>query len=120
MPDADRLVDDLDDWREAICRAAGRCYDAMARRIVSVMVHPKDDIGSVAVLDRSRHHNLFHPRVEIGRDGGAGFEHSRAIDDHIDAVQRQGRDILGADKRQLCPIDFHTVRIMGKPLPAPI
>ena len=66
VPDADRIVDDLDDGRQAIGGAGRGRQQMVARGIVERVVAADDAVERRLVLDRGRDDDALHAAVEIG------------------------------------------------------
>ena len=121
VPDAEALVDHLHHRGEAVGGAGGRRDDPVPGGVIGALVHAEDDVRGGAVLDRGRDHDAFDACREIGRERGLGLEDAGAVDDHVDAVERQLAQVLRADERQPRAVDGDAARVMGElGVPAPV
>src|SRR5262249_38561630 len=82
--DADRVVDDLRERRQAVRRAGGVGDDVVLLAVVGVEVHAEDD-GHVLALGGRRDHHLLRARVEVLRSALAVGEEARRLDHDVDA-----------------------------------
>ena len=89
MFDPDVVLKNFDDWRKAVCRAAGSGDDPVFVRVICVTIYAKNDVCRIAILNRRRDNDLFHSGIKIRVQRSLGLENTRAIDDDIDSFKRQ-------------------------------
>ena len=82
--------------------------------IIKRVIHSDDDIRGVAVLDRGRNNDLLDACLEIRRQRRLGLEDTGAVNDHIDAVQRQVFQCASTNERQTRAIDRHTFSVVSE------
>ena len=117
--DPECLVNDLDHRGEAIGRA-GRGSDEILIRI-KVAVHAVDDIQRILFFHRGRDDHLLNARRVIVRQFRVGLERTRAVDDQVDAVERQVFDRPACGQGNLGPVDGdRCVAVRDVGIPAPV
>ncbi len=88
VADADRLVQDLGDWRQAVRRARRVRDDVVALGVVCVVVDAQHDVrvGGLVALRGRREDHLGCAGLEVLDGFGARAEASRGLDHHVDVV----------------------------------
>ncbi len=86
MPDGDAegVVENLDDGREAVGGAGGVGDDVVLRRVVLVLVDAEDD-GDVLVAGRGGDDDLLDGAAEVGLGLGGVGEEAGGFDDDLGA-----------------------------------
>ena len=86
--DAEVLLHDGDDGREAVGGARRRCDDAILRRVVISVVDTIHDVehGVGGILDRGGDEDALHAAVKVRLELIAGQELAGALEDEFDAV----------------------------------
>ena len=107
-------MNDFHDGGETIGCTRRRCNDVLRVRIIVMIVHAIDDICRIAVFNRGGDDDLFNASSKIWRELGFGFKRARAINDHIDAFERQFVEIACFAKRKLCAINRYAVIVVGE------
>src|SRR5690606_30667098 len=105
VTDAEALVNDLDDRRQAIGGAAGGGDDAVPGRVEQVVVHAHHHVQRARLLHRRGHHHAPDALVQVGLQQGAGFHLAAGLDDQVaagpvgpgDALVAGDRDALSGD-----------------------
>src|SRR5262245_26393651 len=108
--DAEALVDDFRERREAVRRARRVRDDLMFGRIVLVVVHAEDD-GDVGALRGRRDHHALGAGGDVLRRGVAVGEEPGRLEHHVDAeiLPRQLRRILHRQHLELVAVDRDAV-----------
>ena len=90
VADADALVDDLDDRRQAVRGAGRRGDDVVPRRVVAVVVDADDDVQRAVVLDGRGDDDLAHAALEVRLERLGRAEPPGALEHDVDAGRVPG------------------------------
>src|SRR5438105_1324795 len=105
-PDAERVVEHLRGRRQAVGRARGVRDDAVAGRVVRVLVDAEHE-GHVRILGGGGDDHLLRAGLEMLGRGRGVPEEARRLDDDLDSelLPRQRRGILHRAYPDLAPVD---------------